>query len=143
MFSMATEQVTLVIIPALIMGGIIGLIELFFVHADEIGMGWFMHGLHALPATMFFTFVSMNMAWVHKMLPALASTFWMDMGIRAAIAIIAMFKIQAAAAIAGRVGERIHHTIIIGCLIFASPYIWMVLAPLFAPLLNTGAKAKR
>lgn len=140
---MATETVTFVIIPALIMGGIIGLIELFFVHADEIGMGWFMHGLHALPATMLFTFASMNMTWVHSLIPALAKNFWMDIGIRAAIAVFAMFKIQAAAAIAGRVGERIHHTVIIGCLIFASPYIWMVLGPLLAPLLSSGAKAKR
>ncbi len=140
---MATETVTFVIIPALIMGGIIGLIELFFVHADEIGMGWFMHGLHAIPATMFFTFVSMNISWVHSVIPALASNFWIDMGIRAAVAVLAMFKIQAAAAIAGRVGERIHHTIIIGCLIFASPYIWLLVGPLFKPLLGTATKTKR
>lgn len=140
---MATETVTFVIIPALIMGGIIGLIELFFVHADEIGMGWFMHGLHAIPATIFFTFVSMNISWVHSVIPALASNFWIDMGIRAAVAVLAMFKIQAAAAIAGRVGERIHHTIIIGCLIFASPYIWLLVGPLFKPLLGTATKTKR
>ena len=140
---MVTETVTFVVIPALIMGAIIGLIELFFVHADEIGMGWFMHGLHAIPATMLFTFVSMNMSWVHMMIPALKATFLVDIGIRAAIAVIAMFKIQTAAAIAGRVGERIHHTVIIGCLIFASPYIWMVIAPLFASLLSSGTKAKR
>ncbi len=44
-----------------------------------------------------------------------------------------MFKIAAAAAIAGRVGERFYHIAIIGGFIFAAPYIWMVLGP-FIPL---------
>ncbi|MCM2325453.1 MAG: hypothetical protein NDI94_03240, partial [Candidatus Woesearchaeota archaeon] len=65
---MATEQVALIILPAIITGAIIGLVELFFVHSDEIGMGWFMHGLHAIPATMFFVFISMNLHWVYAVI---------------------------------------------------------------------------
>jgi hypothetical protein len=122
----------LIILPALIIGGIIGLIEMFFVHADEIGMGWFMHGLHAFPFTVAFAFINMNVGFVLHYIPGgFTESLWVDMAIRGAIAVIAMFKISAAAAIAGRVGERFHHTLIIGALIFAAPYLWIfVLAPL-------------
>ncbi len=123
---MATEGVSLLILPALIMGAIIGLIEMIFVHSDEIGMGWFMHGLHAFPFTMLFTFASMNVTWVLGFLP-FSSSFWVDIGVRAVVSIIGMLKIATAAAIAGRVGVRFHHTIMIGGLIFAAPYIWMVI----------------
>lgn len=120
----------LIILPALILGVVIGLIEMVFVHSDEIGMGWFAHGLHAFPFTILFTFVSCNIAWALAFVPGgFTSSFWVDLGVRAVIAVIAMIKISAAAAIAGRVGERIHHTIIIGALILASGY----LAP-FIPL---------
>jgi len=122
---MAAESVALNILPALILGAILGLIEMVFVHSDEIGMNWFMHGLHALPFTMLFVFVNMNVTWVLNFINSgLLSNFWVVFGVRAVVAIVAMVKIQAAAAIANRVGERIHHTIIIGLLILAVPYLW-------------------
>jgi hypothetical protein len=129
----AVVQASLIILPALLMGVIVGLIEMFFVHSDEIGMGWFTHGLHAFPFAVLFTFLSMNVGFVMRFLPKMNETLWVDLGIRAAIAVIAMVKISAAAAIAGRVGERLHHTVIIGCIIFAAPYVWMVIGP-FIPL---------
>jgi len=131
---MAAEQATFVILPALLMGGIIGLIELFFVHADEVGMGWFMHGLHALPFTILFTFANMNVSWVLGFLPGhITETIWVDIIVRLAISVLGMLKVAGAAAIAGRVGERFYHTIVIGVLIFASAYIWMFIGP-FIPL---------
>ena len=127
-------EVSLVIIPALIVGCIIGLVEMMFVHSDEIGMGWFMHGLHAFPFTVLFTFISMNISWALGIMPfSVPGGFFGDFAIRAVIAIIAMLKIQTAAAIAGRVGERFHHTFIIGVLIFLSGYVWPYIAP-FVPL---------
>ena len=130
---MATEQ-ALVIFPALIIGAAIGLIELFFVHADEIGMGWFAHGLHALPFTMIFTFASMNVGFVLSFFPGgITETIWVDLAVRAVIAILGMLKIAGAAAIAGRVGERFYHTLVIGGLLFAAPYAWIFLGP-FIPL---------
>ena len=123
-----------VIIPALIVGAVIGLIEMLFVHADEIGMGWFMHGLHALPFTILFTFVNMNVGFVLTFLPGgFAQSFWVELAVRAIVAVVGMLKIAAAAAIAGRVGERFHHTLIIGILIFAAPYAWDVIGP-YVPL---------
>lgn len=128
---MAAEGPVLIILPALLLGAIIGLIEMIFVHSDEIGMGWFMHGLHAFPFTMLFTFVSMNVSWVLGFMPGgLTSSLWVDLGVRAVVAIIGMLKIAAAAAIAGRVGERFYHTLIIGALIFAAPYVWMLIGPI-------------
>lgn len=124
----------LILLPALLVGAVIGLIEMFFVHADETGMGWMMHGLHALPFTILFAFVSMNVGFVLTFIPGgFAETIWVDLGVRAAVAIIAMIKIAAAAAIAGRVGEKFYHTLIIGVLIFVAPYVWMFVGP-FIPL---------
>ena len=119
----------LMIIPSLIIGGAIGIIELIFVHADEAGMGWIMHGLHAIPATIFFTFISMNISWTLSFfnLP-FTKNIMVILGIRAVVAIIAMLKISAAAAIAGRVGEKFVHTFIIGVLIFVAPYAWPFIA---------------
>ena len=132
---MAAEGPVLVILPALIIGVVIGLIEMVFVHSDEIGMGWFMHGLHAFPFTVLFTFVSMNVGFVLGLsfMPSIIETWWVDLIIRLGVSIIAMLKIAAAAAIAGRVGERFYHTLIIGVLIFAAPYVWMFIGP-FVPL---------
>ncbi|MBN1503347.1 hypothetical protein JW930_07445 [Candidatus Woesearchaeota archaeon] len=128
---MAEPATTFVLIPALIMGGIIGLVELVFVHADERGMGWFVHGLHALPVTMLFVFVSMNVGWALNFLHiGIAENIWVDLGVRFVIALIAMLKIAGAAAIAGRVGEKIIHTLIIGVLVFAAPYVWMLIGPI-------------
>lgn len=124
----------LIILPALLIGAVIGLIEMFFVHADEVGMGWMLHGLHALPFTILFAFISMNVGFVLGFIPGgITETIWVDLGVRLAVSIIAMLKIAAAAAIAGRVGERFYHTLIIGALIFAAPYVWMVVGP-FIPL---------
>ena|SRR3989344_227347 len=124
-----------VIIPAIVFGLVIGLVEMIFVHSDEIGMGWFMHGLHALPFTILFTFASMNVSWVLGFFGGIGETFLIDLGVRLAIAIIGMIKIGAAAAIAGRVGERFYHILIIGALLFASSYVWMFFGS-FIPIPN-------
>ncbi len=123
--TMAAATPQLILIPALFFGTIIGIIELMFVHADERGMGWLGHGLHAIPATIIFTVLSMN---THLFLAFIGQkielTWYIAFGIRLLIAIIAMMKISAAAAIVGRVGEKFPHTLSIGALILAAPYAW-------------------
>ena len=128
----------LLILPALI----IGLVELFFVHSDEAAMGmtWVAHGLHALPFTILFVFVSMNISFVLGLVNlAITESFIVVLGIRVVIAIIAMVKIAGAAAIAPGVrgvGEKIPHTLIIGALVFAAPYVWdYALAGIIGPYL--------
>jgi hypothetical protein len=132
------------------MGAIIGLIELFFVHEDEAGLGWLGHGLHALPVAMAFTFFAMNVNFLLGLLGLLdnvKSSVWLEAGIRVLIGLIAAFKVKAAAAvITGRnaVGEKLGHALIIGALIAASPYIWaFVIAANVLPPWLTGAPAAK
>ncbi|MFA5796823.1 MAG: hypothetical protein WC916_02150 [Candidatus Woesearchaeota archaeon] len=113
----------IVIIPVIVIGLILAILELIFVHQDEAGMGWMKHGLHAIPTMFIFIFISMNIPVVLQLVGWHENT-WINIGIRVIIGIIAMIKIGAAAAVAGRVGEKLPHTLIIGALIMVSPYIW-------------------
>ena len=123
-------EANLIIIPALFFGGILGIIELYFVHQDEAGMGWLGHGLHAIPATIFFTFISMNVSYALALIGSSINVTWqIELAVRVVVAIIAMLKVSAAAAIVGRVGEKFPHTVTMGALIFAAPYAWQFLGP--------------
>lgn len=115
------------LIPVLVLGLVLGLLELIFVHQDEAGMGWLKHGLHALPTMFIFIFISMNIGWVLGFFK-MEENLWLDIGIRVVVGIIAMAKISAAAAVAGKVGEKLPHTIVIGVLVMASPFIWDIIA---------------
>jgi len=125
---MAVETTpTFLYMGPILIGLIISLIELIFVHADEGGLGWLGHGLHAIPATIFFTFLSMNVPWllsfsIMNWVPALAA----NIGIPVVIGIIAAIKVKAAAAIArgGSVGEKLWHALAIGALIALAPFVW-------------------
>ena len=126
----------IVLFPALIVGVIIGLVEVFFVHEDEVGMGWFMHAMHAIPFTLFFVFASMNISFVLGLLNlGITESIWVDLGIRIGVGIIAMVKIAGAAAIVGRIGEKWYHTLIIGVLIILAPYAWELAGPSISPML--------
>ena len=120
-------------IAPLVFGLAISIVELIFVHADEHGLGWLSHGLHAVPVTIIFTFISMNVPWV------LSFSFmsWMpgwaaNWAIPVLIGLIATIKVKAAAAIAkgGTVGEKLWHALVIGILIAAAPFVWPLVAPL-------------
>lgn len=115
------------IIPVIVMGIILGIIELIFVHKDEVGMGWLKHGLHAIPTMIFFLFISMNIGFVLSFF-GMKENLWLDIAIRVVVGIIAMIKIKAAAAVAGRVGESTIHIIIIGVLVMAAPFLWEIIA---------------
>lgn len=111
----------------IVVGLILALLELIFVRADEGGLGWLGHGLHAIPATILFTFISMNVPWVlsfdfMNFMPDWAGTF----AIPAAIGLFAAIKVKIAAAIAkgGSVGEKLWHALVIGLLIALAPFIW-------------------
>jgi len=132
---MAVEQAaSIVFFPVISLGIVIGLLELVFVHSDEPGMGWFKHGLHAIPVMMILLFVSFNIGPVSVMVGyALADSFWVNIGVRVLLGIIATVKVKAAAAIAGKAssfGEKFWHAAVIGILIAAAPYIWAFVEPL-------------
>ena len=123
--------------PAIAMGAVIGIIEVFFVRQDEKGLGnWLSHGLHALPIAMILVFVSMNLQWAAELAGfSLESNFAVDLGLRILIGLVAAFKVKAASALVKGhhgVGESTVHAIIIGALVAGSPYIWVYLEP-YAP----------
>lgn len=114
-----------VILPALVMGVVLGLLELYFVAKDEAGMHWLKHGLHALPVMFIFTFIAMNIPWALGLV-GLDSNILYQVGALVVLGVIAMVKVKAAASITGKggVGESNIHVFIIGVLIAASPFIW-------------------
>ena len=119
-----------ILLPAILMGIIISLVEIFFVHADEgaMGMTWITHALHAVPFTLLFVFISMNVSFVLGLVGFTPEGFsWIELAVRIVVTIVAMIKIAGAAAIAKGargVGEKLPHTLIIGALIFGAPYAW-------------------
>jgi len=119
---------SIVIVPVIIMGLILAFLEMIFINQDEAGMGWLKHGLHAIPTMLVFIFISMNVPLVESMLGT-ANTLWIVIAVRVVIGLIAIVKIKAAAAVAGRVGENWPHVLIIGALVIAAPFIWDIIAP--------------
>lgn len=129
------------IIASLVMGAIIGLVELFFVHADERGLGWMSHGLHALPVAMVLTFVAMHIHMVYQYIGLANASVWVDGGLRAVLGLIAAFKVKSAAAVIqghNSVGEKLGHALIVGALIAASPYIYVFIGPMLPAWLGGG-----
>ena len=115
----------LVIVPVIVIGIILGLLEMIFVHHDEAGMGWMKHGFHALPTMFIFIFIAMNVDFVLSLLgDKMPAGEWLIISIRVLIGIIAAFKIKGAAAVAGRVGENWPHVLIIATLVVVAPFIW-------------------
>jgi hypothetical protein len=114
-----------IIIPAIVFGILVGLIELTFLSQDESGMHWLKHGLHAIPIMILFTFIAFNITWALSLFK-IQDNLMIDIGARVFIGIIAMVKVKAAASITGRggVGESPTHVIIIGILMMGGPFIW-------------------
>lgn len=125
------------ILPPLIFGVLLGLLELYFLSVDERGMHWFQHGMHAMPVMFIFTFVSFNIGWVFSMV-GFEDNFIFYLGARILVGLVAMVKIKAAASITGKggVGETWTHVLIIVALLIAGPYIWeYLLADVVGPYL--------
>ena len=114
-----------IVLPALALGLLVGLVELYFVAEDEAGMHWFMHGMHAVPFAILFVFVNMNTAPVLSLI-GFAESALILAGVRVAIGITAFIKIKAAASITGKgkIGESNLHLMVIMLLIIAAPYAW-------------------
>lgn len=128
-----------VYVAPIVLGLIIGILEIFFVKSDEAGMHWLAHGLHALPTCIIFTFIAMNVPFVISLtglafLEGPVGTY----GIPFIIGIIAAIKVKGAAALTkgGSVGESLPHAIIIGALIALTPFVWPYVAPLLPDILN-------
>lgn len=141
----------LAILPAIFWGIIVGLYELFAIHADEsfAGARWLTHGVQAAVFSFVFIFVVMNVPWALSQIPQLesipAASYANYLPFRIVIGLIAMVKIQAASALVrgGRlaargIGEHFIHTAIAGLLIIFSPEIMSFLWPPIANILPFG-----
>jgi hypothetical protein len=129
-----------VIFPVLVMGVVLGILELIFVHSDEAGMGWFKHGMHAIPIMLILIAISFNIGPVSALVGyPLEESLWLNLGVRVLLGIIATIKVKSAAAIAGKAGsfgEKFWHALVIGILIAASPYIWPLVQPMVPEFLQ-------
>lgn len=125
-----------ILLPAIYLGILIGFYEIILVHKDEAfrGSHWLKHGWHAFLMTIFFVFLSMNVDFVYRLIPALVSVPMI--AIRVLVGLIATAKVHGAAAVlrgsalGPTIGETWFHSLVIGTLITISPYVWPFLEPL-------------
>ena len=137
---MAEPATALLIVPSLVFGAVIGLYEIILIHRDvTIPTHRFMHGLHALFFAIIATFCTMNVQFVFSMFPQLKTipVLSTPVAFQIAIGLIAVAKIHgASAAIKGSIPSSVGlketwtHSIVIGALIVAAPYVYPLLKPM-------------
>ena len=138
-------MVELLLLPAVYLGVIIGLYEIFVFQRDvQVPVHKFNHAVQAFIVTIILTFISMNIDWVLAIFPVLKTIPYIQNALilRIIIGLIAVIKIHAiSAAVSGKEGssigmkEKLSHSLIIGVLIVASPYIWPFINPFIAKYL--------
>jgi len=142
------ETQALVILPAIGMGLIIGVLEMFFIHGDEAfrGSHWLSHGLtHIFPVLIVALLISMNVDFFLAQWGSSLPT-WLQSGIavKVAIALIVTIKVYTGSAVvAGARGKGMHesliHCLIIGALVAVAPFVWPMIAPVMPAWLGGGA----
>ena len=136
----------LIILPAIILGVIIGMYELILIHQDENFQGshWFTHGLHAAIWAIVATFAVMNVEFVYLNLSFLQNIKYIENQwvFRGVIGLITLTKIHSASAVVKTtVGssrglkETWTHSLIVVLLVYFSPEIWRILGPLVESIL--------
>ena len=147
----ATETTSLMILPPIAMGIVIGTYELILIHRDEnyTGSHWLGHGLHTFIPIIVGLLISFNVTTFLTMFGSSLPT-WIqnELYIRIAIALIIAIKVRAVSAVvpgaAGRgMKEGWVHTLVVGIAVAVAPYVWPFIAP-FAPtwLGGTGSSSK-
>jgi len=138
----------LLIYPIIPLAIIIGLYELFAIHADMSfrGSHWFGHGLSSIVVVAVALFITMNteyfIAAVNLTTPYISNPIML----RILVGIVLNFKIHAQSSLARGGGgiaarglaEHWSHTIIISTLVITAPYYWLLLAPLVPAWLSGG-----
>ncbi|MDO8661170.1 MAG: hypothetical protein Q7K43_04730 [Candidatus Woesearchaeota archaeon] len=132
---------SIVLIPSLLLGLVIGIYEAILVHRDvTVPLHRFAHTIHAVFFAVIATFASMNVPFVLGLLSSIDLPSWLlsPLVFRIAIGLIAVIKIHGvSAAIQGSVGissvglaEKWTHSLLIGALIVLAPYVYPFIAPL-------------
>lgn len=138
-------MVELLLLPAVYIGIIIGIYEIFVFQRDvQVPVHKFKHAAQAFVFTIILTFISMNIDWVLATFPVIKTIPYIQNALilRVIIGLIAVIKIHAiSAAISGKAGsslgmkEKWSHSLIIGVLIVAAPYGWPFINPFIAKYL--------
>lgn len=129
------------LIPVLTIGVILGLYELFAIHADMNfrGSHWFGHGLHAIGIMIVAIFIIMNTEYFYEIagvlnwgLPTWVTNPWV---FRILVGLILNIKMHSTSSLshggqlaARGLAEHWTHTILISALAVLSPLYWPILA---------------
>ncbi|MBI5871641.1 hypothetical protein HZB88_00985 [archaeon] len=121
----------LVILPAIIIGVIAGIIDLFFMLKDEVGSGGQIigHGLGAFIPLLLFSFVSMNISYAQAKVPAIAG--WNEWAVRGAVVLIlAIVTYAKSSTFKGARGIGTHesflHCLLVALIVGAGPWVWVL-----------------
>lgn len=126
--------------PALYLGVIIGVYEIILLQKDvQVPMHRFSHAIQALIFVLIAVFASMNVDFILQTFAYLQTIQFVNNPIilRAIIGLIVILKIYfVSAAVSARgigraygMREKFVHVFIIGLLVAAAPYIWMLIKP--------------
>jgi hypothetical protein len=133
--------------PAIVLGLAIGIYEALVLHRDvRVPTHRLGHTLHALILAVIAVFCTMNAPYVLSLLNLPAAWYTSTIALQIAIGLFMAIKIHATSrAIKGSVGattvglgETWVHSIIVGGLTIAAPYIWPFLAPVMPVWLGGG-----
>ncbi|MEK6835333.1 MAG: hypothetical protein AABX61_03665, partial [Nanoarchaeota archaeon] len=137
-------------IGPVVLGLIIGLYELILIHKDENfrGSHWFSHGLHSVFWAMLAVFATMNAEYVYANLTFLQNIPYINniLVFRILIGLLTIIKVHAASAVVKTtigsskgLKETWWHSLVVGALVVASPYLWPFIEPVVSPYLG-GSK---
>ena len=135
------------IIPALVLGAVIGLYELILVHRDENfrGSHWLTHGLHSVFWAMLAVFATMNAEFVYANLTFLQNIPFISniLVFRIFIGLLTIIKVHSASAVVRTtigsskgLKQTWAHSLVIGILVVIAPYIWPFVEPIVSPYLG-------
>lgn len=131
----------IVLLPALLIGAVIGLYEAILLHRDvTVPTHRFGHTLHAFVYAMIAVFITMNTAFVYHTFGFLHSIPLLEHAIvfQLIIGLITIIKIHGTSyAIRSSYGmasvgmaESWTHSLVVGALVVAAPYVWPFIQPM-------------
>ena len=126
--------------PPLALGLIIGIYEALIIHRDvTVATHRFGHTIHALVLSLVFTIAAMNAGFVLNIIPALKGIpiLGTELGLVIAIGLIAAVKVHGVSRVTktnvgttAGLAETWFHSILIGALIAAAPYVYPLIQPM-------------
>lgn len=137
----AVTTQAIIIMPAIAIGAVIGLYESILLHRDvSVPTHRFGHTLHAFVYAIIAVFITMNTTWVYNTFAFLQTVPGLQYPVvfQGIIGVITMIKIHGASkVIQSRYGmasvglaETWTHSLVVGGLVVAAPYVWPFIAPM-------------